>query len=64
MFGWILVIGEERRGGEGGDPVFVPQQIEQVVVEARLEVRDLEWVVPNAQPTVRPSTSAVSARCW
>jgi hypothetical protein len=37
--------GKERRGGEGVDPVLVPQEVEQLRVERRLEVGDLERVV-------------------
>jgi inosine/xanthosine triphosphate pyrophosphatase family protein len=37
--------GKKRRGGEGVDPVLVPQEVEQLRVERRLEVRDLERVV-------------------
>ena len=37
--------GAHGRGGERGDPVLVPQRVQDGRVERRLEVRDVERVV-------------------
>lgn len=45
LLGGVVAVGEEGRLGEGGHPVLVPEEVEEVGVQGGLEVRDLEGVV-------------------
>ena len=44
----VLRVGGERVGGEGADPVLAPQLVQQLAVQAALEVAHGQRVVPLA----------------
>ena len=42
---YVMAYREQRAGGEGVDPVLVPEQVQEMRVEGGLEVRHLQGVV-------------------
>jgi hypothetical protein len=50
-----LPVGNEWAGAEGVHPVLVPQQVQQVAVQARLEEGDVKAIVLHAE-TVQYNT--------